>query len=187
MINEWSQYPAILISKRSIQKISHAGLTNWEISIKNASILDRISFSPVKVGLGYNSHNCARIFNNRSYFFPFFRRAKLKKLTMKHFIDLMILLPSRNLCFSHILENRIIIKTFLAVLLHTFLYYFHFPSLHFHFILFCLRSFSFSHLAVYHGYYKWWREFEVRWHHIIVFFSPWENFQGKLSSNSCFV
>lgn len=66
----------------------------------------------------------------------------------------MILLPSRNLCFSHILENRFIIKTFLAVLLHTFLYYFHFPSLHFHstefliadflwFILFCLRSFSF--------------------------------------------
>ena len=98
-------------------------------------------FSPVKVGLGYNSHNRARIFNNRSYFFPFFRRAKLKKLTMKHFIDLMILLPSRNLCFSHILENRIIIKTFLAVLLHTFLYYFHFPTLHFHSTEFLIADF----------------------------------------------
>ena len=145
-------------------------------------------------------YNRARIFNNRSYFFPFFRRAKLKKLTMKHFIDLMILLPSRNLCFSHILENRFIIKTFLAVLLHTLLYYFHFPSLHFHstefliadflwFILFCLRSFSFSHLAVYHGYYKMmtrvWGHMTPQPHH--SFFSPWENFQGKLSSNSCFV
>ena len=28
-------------------------------------------FSPVKVGLGYNSHNRARIFNNRSYFSRF--------------------------------------------------------------------------------------------------------------------
>ena len=39
---------------------------------------------------------------------------------------LVILLPSINLCSCYILENRIVIKTFLAVLLNTFQYYFHF-------------------------------------------------------------
>ena len=60
---------------------------------------------------------------------------------MKHFIDLVILLRSINLCSSHILDNTIIIKTFLAVLLHTFLYYFHFASLHFHSTEFLIADF----------------------------------------------